>query len=364
MSRYQSMKNLIHDTPRSRQFMWSVLLVVSVTAFGLLLHDFLGYRVVAFLLLVTVSLIAILYDIVPVIVAAALSALLWDFLFIPPRFTLTIGTTEDRWLLLMYFIIAIIHGVLTFRIRTVQKEMRKKEVKANAIKYYNTLLNSLSHELRTPITTIIGATDNLTNAENLSEKDKKELLTEISIASVRLNQQVENLLNMSRLESGVFQIKRDWVDVRELIYTTLQRFEPTILAYRVDVFVADNMPLVKLDFGLMEQVLQNLVSNAIHHTPEGSDIVIKADFFDDQFVLEISDSGKGFPEADMDKVFDKFYRVQGSKPGGTGLGLSIVKGFVEAHHGTVHLKNLPLRGAMFEIKIPADATYINKLKNE
>jgi two-component system sensor histidine kinase KdpD len=81
-------------------------------------------------------------------------------------------------------------------------------------------------------------------------------------------------------------------------------------------------------------------------------------------VLEISDSGKGFPESDIDKVFDKFYRVEGSKPGGTGLGLSIVKGFVEAHQGTIRLKNLPLRGAIFEIKIPAEATYINKLKNE
>jgi two-component system sensor histidine kinase KdpD len=358
------MNNLFHDTSKSRQFIVSVLLVFSVTAFGLLLHDFFGYRVVAFLLLVTVSLLAMFFDIIPVIVAAALSALLWNFLFIPPRFTFAVGTTEDRWLLLMYFIIALIHGVLTFRIRTVQKEMRKKEVKANAIKYYNTLLNSLSHELRTPITTIIGATDNLTNAENLSEKDKRELLAEISIASVRLNQQVENLLNMSRLESGVFQIKRDWVDVRELIYTTLQRFEPTILNYRVEVFVTENMPLLKMDFGLMEQVLRNLVSNAIHHTPEGSDIVIKADYFEDQLVLELSDSGKGFPEADIDKVFDKFYRVKGSKPGGTGLGLSIVRGFVEAHQGTIHLKNLPLRGALFVIKIPAEATYINKLKNE
>jgi two-component system sensor histidine kinase KdpD len=358
------MKLLATDISKGRQFAVSILLVISVTGLGLLLQDLIGYRVVAFMLLVTVSILAMFFDILPVIAAAVLSALLWNFLFIPPRFTFAVGTTEDRWLLLMYFIIALVHGVLTHRIRTVQKEMRKKEVKADAIKYYNTLLNSLSHELRTPITTIIGATDNLTNAEKLSDKDKKELLGEIAIASVRLNQQVENLLNMSRLESGVFQIKRDWIDVRELIYTTLQRFEPTILHYKVAVLVADNMPLVKLDFGLMEQVLRNLVGNALQHTPEGSDIVIKADYFDDQLILEISDSGDGFPEADIHKVFDKFYRVHGSKPGGTGLGLSIVKGFVEAHGGAIYLKNLPLRGAMFEIKMPAEVTYINKLKNE
>lgn len=355
---------LFQDIPKTRQYIISVVSIVAVTLLSLALHDFIGYRVVAFMLLVSVALLAMFLDIIPVVLAAVLSALLWDFLFIPPRFTFSIGTTEDRWLLLMYFVIALIHGVLTQRIRMIQREMRKKEAKANAIKYYNTLLNSLSHELRTPITTIIGAADNLTNNKNLSEATRVDLLNEINTASLRLNQQVENLLNMSRLESGVFQLKKDWVDVRELIYTTIQRFEPTILKFRVDVFVDENMPLVKLDFGLMEQVLHNLISNAIQHTPEGTDIIIKGDYFENSLVLEVSDSGKGFPEKDIHNVFEKFYRVQGSKPGGTGLGLSIVKGFVEAHHGTVGLKNLPLRGAVFNITIPTEATYINKLKNE
>ena len=142
--------------------------IVVVTLLSLALNDLIGYRVVAFMLLVSVALLAMFLDIIPVVLAAVLSALLWDFLFIPPRFTFSIGTTEDRWLLLMYFVIALIHGVLTYRIRMIQREMRKKEAKANAVRYYNTLLNSLSHELRTPITTIIGAADNLTNNKNLS----------------------------------------------------------------------------------------------------------------------------------------------------------------------------------------------------
>lgn len=338
--------------------------VLLVAAFGLALHGLVGYRVVAFMLLVTVSFLAMFLDIVPVIIAAALSALLWDLLFIPPRFTFTIGTTEDRFLLLMYFIIALIHAVLTYKIREVQKEVQKREEKANAIKFYNTLLNSLSHELRTPITTIIGATDNLMNAHKISEKDKIELISEISIASMRLNQQVENLLSMSRLESGVFKIKKDWCDVRELVYTTLQRFEPTLSKFQITVTIPENLPLFKLDFGLMEQVLHNLISNAIQHTNEGTDIVIKADCVEEKLIIEISDSGKGFPEAEITSVFDKFYRVQGSRPGGTGLGLSIVRGFVEAHNGTVTLKNLPLRGALFVIEIPTEVSYINRLKNE
>jgi two-component system, OmpR family, sensor histidine kinase KdpD len=358
------LRNLFHPIPKPRQYLISMASIVGITLLGLALHEFLGYRVVAFLLLVSVALLAMFLDILPVVLAAVLSALLWNFLFIPPRFTFSIGTTEDRWLLIMYFVIALIHGVLTYRIRIMQREMRKKEAKANAVKYYNTLLNSLSHELRTPITTIIGAADNLTNNKNLPDFTRLDLLHEINVASLRLNQQVENLLNMSRLESGVFQLKKDWVDIRELIYTTLQRLEPTVLKFRTDVFVDDNMPLVKIDFGLMEQVLHNLINNAMQHTPEGTDIIIKADYFDSNLVLEISDSGKGFPETDIHRVFEKFYRVQGSRPGGTGLGLSIVKGFVEAHQGAVSLKNLPLRGAIFSITIPTEATYINKLKNE
>jgi len=226
-------------------------------------------------------------------------------------------------------------------------------------------LNSLSHELRTPITTIIGAADNLQeNNGQLSEVDKKELLAEISIASFRLNQQVENLLSMSRLESGVFQIKKDWCDVRELIYSMIQRLESDLVRHKVSIFVPDNLPLFKLDFGLMEHVLRNLVSNAIQHTPPGTDIIIKTDCVDEKLLLSVSDTGKGFPETEIHKVFDKFYRIKGAHTGGTGLGLSIARGFVEAHQGTITLKNLPLSGAEFCIEIPTEVTYLNRLKNE
>lgn len=343
----------------------SVALIGAVTLFGLGLHDLVGYRVVAFMLLVSVSILALLYDIRPVIAAAIGSALIWDLLFIPPRFTFTIGSTEDQLLLLTYFVVAIIHAVLTMKIRHEQKLAREKEAKASQLKFYNALLNSLSHELRTPITTILGATDNLlTNKSSISDKDKEELLQGISTAALRLNQQVENLLSMSRLESGVFKIKPDWVDVRELIYTTVQRLEPGISKYRLSIFIPETMPLVKLDVGIMEQVLYNLLNNILQHTPEGTDIIVNANYDDGQLSLSISDTGKGFPEAEIQRVFDKFYRVNGSKPGGTGLGLSIVKGFVEAHQGTVKLRNLPLSGAEFAIAIPTEASYLSGLKNE
>ena len=166
--------------------------------------EFIGYRIVALILLLVVSLLAMLIDIFPVLVTALLSALIWNFFFIPPTFTFHIGTPEDALMFLMYFVIAMINAVLTFKIREFERKARDKEEKEKSIKLYNILLNSLSHELRTPIATIIGAIDTIKDNETkLSNNNKKELYSEIEIASFRLNRQVENLLNMSRLEAGI-----------------------------------------------------------------------------------------------------------------------------------------------------------------
>jgi two-component system sensor histidine kinase KdpD len=230
--------NLLTNRPKKIQYLISTSLVVLIATFCFLLSDLVGYQVAALLLLVTVSVLAMFFEITPVLVAAILSALIWDFFFIPPRFTFTVGTTEDRILLFTYFIIVSLHAVLTSRIRQVQRLAQKKEERAKQLKFYNTLFNSLSHELRTPITTIMAATDNLqADSLKLTPESKTMLLQEITIASTRLNRQVENLLSMSRLESGVIQIRKDWCDVRELIYTTLQAFDAFVINHRVTVFV-------------------------------------------------------------------------------------------------------------------------------
>ena len=282
---------------------------------------------IALILMLTVSVLAIFLDIGPVLLSAFLSAGLWNYLFIPPRFDLAVGDPEDRLLVVMYFAIALINGVATYKIREMQKEIRRKEARANAVKFYNALFNSLSHELRTPITTIIGATDNLQSMNGrLNDADRRDLLKEISVAGLRLNQQVGNLLSMSRLESGFLQVKKDWCDVHDLVYKTLHQLEVSLQNFSVSVFIADDFPLFRLDYGLMEHVLFNLISNAINHTPPDSKITIQADAQDEKLIITVADNGPGFPQKEIDKVFDKFYRLQGAKPGGTGLGLSIARG--------------------------------------
>jgi two-component system, OmpR family, sensor histidine kinase KdpD len=337
-----------------------------VSGISFSVSGWIGYKVVAYVLLVTLSIIALFCDIIPVVLSAVLSALIWNYFFIPPRYTFHIGTTEDFFLFIMYFVIAIVHAVLMYKIKQIQKLALEREERAATLKLYNTLLNSLSHELRTPIATIIGASDNLLTANgNLSEQNKKNLVSEISVASLRLNQQVQNLLNMSRLESGTIQLKRDWCDLNELVYKTIDRLGENSKHHVLDIELADTLPFFKLDEGLMEQVLYNLIYNAISYTPEASVITIKARCEEHQHcIITIEDNGMGFPESEIDKVFDKFYRLDHSKTGGTGLGLSIAKGFVEAHKGTIKLENAPLGGALFTIIIPTGVSYANELKNE
>lgn len=336
-------------------------MILAVCGINFYLVDFIGYRVVALILLVTVSLIAMLFEIWPVILSAVLSALIWNFFFIPPIFTFHIEKAEDVLLFLMYFVIASVNAVLTNKIRKAEQKARDKEEKENTILLYNNVFNSLSHELRTPIATILGAVDTL-KEDKISKENQAELLHEIDIASVRLNRQVENLLNINRLETGMLKLNLDWCDIDELIYAVIQKME--ISSHVIKQEYNEKLPLFKLDSGLIEQVLYNLIMNATLYTPVLSQIKIKTNLHNDQLCIEISDTGNGFPEQDIPHMFEKFYRLSNTKAGGTGLGLSIVKGYVEAHQGSIILENCSPHGAKFTIVIPAEMSFINNIKNE
>jgi two-component system, OmpR family, sensor histidine kinase KdpD len=351
------------DLSRARQYIYSSLAVIIVSVICFAFSSFMGYRVVALVLLLTVSLIAISFDILPVLLSAALSALIWDFFFIPPRFTIHVDTTEDLILLIMYFVIALVNAVLTYKIRQIEKAARLKEEKANSIKLYNTILDSLSHELRTPIATIIGATDNLQENRNLSPGDREQLISEISKASLRLNQQVENLLNISRLESGHIKPKNDWCDIEELIYESVKRVEENNIDHQIGINVNQNLPLCYLDKGMLEQIVYNLLNNAVIHTQRGSRTEITGSCHADLLEIIIEDNGVGFSEKELKDVFHKFSRDRKAKTEVGGLGLSIVKGFTEALGGNVELSKGTEGGARFVITIPVKTSYI-KMEHE
>jgi two-component system sensor histidine kinase KdpD len=326
--------------------------------------DIIGYQVTALVLLLAVSILAMLFDIIPVLLAASLSAIIWNFFFIPPIFTFHIAKAEDAFLFLMYFVVALVNAILTYKIRETEKKVRDKEEKENTIKLYNTLLNSLSHELKTPIATIIGAVDTLKDNATINASNKKELISQIGIAGLRLNKEVENLLSISRLESGVLKLNYDWCDLNELVNIVISKLDDDLKGHIITFQQNEQMPLVKLDSLLIQHALYNLIHNAIQYTPNGTVIIIQFQMDNEDCIISVKDNGQGIPGNEKVKIFDMFYRMPMHKTGGSGLGLSIVKGFIEAHQGTIKLISEEGNGAEFIIKLPVETSYLNKINND
>jgi len=226
---------------------------------------------------------------------------------------------------------------------------------------YKTLFNSISHELRIPVATIMGASDSMLNSDNYDNM-QTALINEIFTASLRLNRLIENLLNISRIESGHISARLDWYDVNDLVNKVADDLKEELKPFTLKINVPEEMTLVKIDFGLMEQVLYNLLINSTQYAPPTSEIVLSVGYAEYNMVIEVSDKGPGFPDSELKHVFKKFFRVEEHKAGGLGLGLSIAKGFVEAHTGTISIENLEGGGARFSIKIPMEMPDIKNLK--
>lgn len=464
------------------------------------------YYVVSYILLFVVSLLSTIMAIGPVFLASALSALVWNFFFIPPNLTFHIDKTEDVLMFCMFFIIALLNGVFTTRIRKQKQLASEREIRTNALfqitkglskasgidevlivaineikhhfnisslfilqdgnnilsssgrlqkekkltaneyaiaewtfkntqkagaftsemnnvdytfyplvgsrintgvvavkqeknftpeqkvfwetfvtlisnalereflgelvqkarfldesdRLYKTLFNSISHELRIPVATIMGASDTLANSTQMNNM-QNALCNEIVTASIRLNRLIDNLLNMSRLESGRLSVRLDWYDINDLIYKVVDDLQNELKPFNLTIVAKEDVPLIKIDFGLIEQVLYNLLFNATQHAPVASEIKLCAFHKNNRLTITISDCGPGIPEQYIANLFKKFFRVDNNKSGGIGLGLSIVKGFVEAHKGTVSVQNNDTGGATFTVEIPSEQPRIDNM---
>ncbi|HWD19262.1 MAG TPA: ATP-binding protein, partial [Verrucomicrobiae bacterium] len=231
-------------------------------------------------------------------------------------------------------------------------EAETARLTAESEKLSKALLNSISHELRTPISAITTAVSGL--AEGQAPDLQRTLTAEIQESAGRLNRLVSNLLDMTRLESGKVKPRLDWCDVGDLIDVTLRRNERELARHPVTVRLQRPLPLVRMDFVLIEQALNNLLLNAAAYTPAGTGVEVKAGETGGELALSVGDRGPGLPADSLGHLFNKFYRAPGSPAGGTGLGLSIVKGFVEAHGGRVAAQNRPGGGAEFTIYLPVE----------
>jgi len=219
------------------------------------------------------------------------------------------------------------------------------------------LLNSISHDLRTPLVSIIGALSTLSDkAMPINEDVRFELLRGAWDEAERLNRFVSNLLDMTRLEAGELKVKTEPEDVEDMVGCALAALDQRLDGRIVDVKLAADLPLVPLDSVLMTQVMVNILDNALKYSPSSRPIEIIAQAGEQWMTIEVLDSGPGIPGHDLKRVFDKFYRlpVPEGKGGGTGLGLSICRGIVEAHGGTIKAENRTDGGLRIKIVLPLE----------
>jgi two-component system sensor histidine kinase KdpD len=234
---------------------------------------------------------------------------------------------------------------------------QQAQVAEESERLHRTLLDSVSHELKTPLAVIGAATDGLdTQLKDAGLPLTEMFLDEIKAANRRLNRIVTNLLDMTRIDSGRLPLNLEWGEVRELLESAVSQVENEVSRERVLIMAPEELPLVRLDFGLMEQALCNLLVNAVEHSPAATPIEMFAQLDGGTLLLRVGDHGPGLAAGEEKKVFEKFFRGTGSRPGGTGLGLSIVQGIARAHHGEIDAENNPAGGATFTIRIPVETT--------
>lgn len=482
---------------------WGLLLglgsVAGVTCVGLLLKPWTGYQAIALIYLLAVVVLGLFVRRGVVFVASLLSALLWNFLFVPPLFTFRISSAPDWMSFLVLLIVGLVIGQLTARLRAQQLAERSREQRATALylltrqfaqsadlvqllgvivrhvgeafradvalalpeesndapltPYFastwtlsekelsvavwafqhrqpagrgtdtlasaeglhlpllageraagvlslrfhdaaplppaqrdlldafirqialvldrqrlrdaetqakllaeserlgKTLLNSVSHELRTPLAAISSAVSGLREAGPLTSA-QQNLAGELDEAAARLDRLVRNLLDLSRLEAGHLRANLDWHDLRDVVRAATDYLGRALSQHPVKLNLPADLPPVKLDFALTEQILANLLGNAARHTPPGTDIEVRARLDPNQLVLEVADHGPGLPPGDPMRLFDRFQRGPSATAGGTGLGLSLVKGFTETQGGTATAANRANGGAVFTVRLP------------
>lgn len=492
-------RTLVHFESQRKQYLTALCVVVIVTLVGLAVRGLIGYQTVALIYLSAVVLLAMFVGRGPNLFAATMTALCWNFLFVPPLYTFRIEGFHDTMMFAMYFLVALASGQMTARLRLQQRAERQREQRASALyqltrelanatdfpqvlsvairevgaafdadaalllpdpeaneqltpypaglwvldekeeavatwafqhdksagrftdtlpqaaglhlplsgggkpsgvialRFHSgkslsvqqrnlldsfvrqialvtdrqrlrdaetsakllaqseqlgrTLLNSVSHELRTPIAAIASATSGLRESGALTPA-QINLAAEIESASARLNRLVQSLLSAARIQSGQIKPNPDWCDVPDLVQVALRGVESLLADHPVETRIAPGLPLVKLDYVLMEQALANLLVNAATHTPAGTPVEIGARVEGKDLIVEVADRGPGLPPNELERVFDLFHRTPDAKPGGTGLGLAIVKGFVEAQGGRVRAANRAGSGAVISIRLP------------
>jgi two-component system sensor histidine kinase KdpD len=217
------------------------------------------------------------------------------------------------------------------------------------------LVSSISHDLRTPLTSIKAAASSLLQDDvQWNDEARQSFAQAIEREADRLNRLVGNLLDMSRIEGGALQLEKEWYPLDEVLHDVLEHMQPLLKGRQISLDLPVELPPVEVDYLLLDQVLTNLIENALRYTPARSPITIAVSTTTTNMTISVADQGPGIPVSDLERIFDKFYRVQGrtSHTTGSGLGLAVCRGLVEAHGGHIWATNRSGGGAIFHFTLP------------
>lgn len=320
---------------------------------------------IAMVYLLAVVVIALRYSRGASIFSAVLCVATFDYVFVPPEGGFSINDIQYLLTFGVMLAVALIISALTERNRHQTEAKAALAIEAESERVRSTLLASISHDLRTPLAVIVGASSGLVEeGEKLKPEERIALTKSVYRQARDMSELVDKVLQMTRLQAGFMELRRDWTALPEIVGSVLARLEERLSAHIVMVDLAPELPLLNVDAILIEQVLANLVENAARYTPAGTPVRMSAALRGDEVIVSVEDRGPGIAESDLEQVFAKFHRGNGGSKGvehagiGVGLGLAICRAVIGLHGGQVWVERPAGGGAAFRFtlrveKVPA-----------
>lgn len=326
---------------------------------------------VALIFLLFVLLVATVFGSKPALVASVQAMLCLNFFFLPPIGTFTISDTENWIALLAFFIVAITAGQLSAKAKRRAEEAEKlyaelqnafeRASEAEALKrsekLKSALLDAVTHDLRTPLTSIKAAVTMLIEEQSqelihatLEREGRDELLEVINEETDRLNDFIESMVEVAKIEAGNFHLRKTPTDIEEIVSNALLRAASLTAEHKITLNIQENLPRISVDAKAITEVIYNLLDNAVKYSPPRTAIKISAKQVEDYIEISVEDEGKGVSIVERDKIFQKFYRADESKKG-FGMGLAIVRGIIESHNGRAWVETGKI-GSRFMLELP------------
>ncbi len=338
-----------------REFAWGAMIAALATAVCHAMSPWFQLADLIMVYLLAVVIVSTRFGLYPSIFTAVLSALAFEFFFIPPKLSFAIFDPKHLVTFAVMLLVVVTISGITERARRHADEAHRLEAEARTERLRSLLLSSVSHDLRTPLAAIMGAASTMLDDDAaLAPSARHELTQTVHEEASRLHRLLTNLLYMTRLESRSIALEKEWQPIEEVIGAALTRLEPRLRERRVVTRLDDPLTSAPLDSVLIEQVLINLLENALRYTPVESPIEVSVFEADGSVTIEIADRGPGIPRGDEEKIFEQFYRGARKADGGVGLGLTISSAIMRAHGGRIWVEPRDGGGAAFRFELPRE----------